>query len=148
MLSKGGLMNYLVPVYIAYGATSLALTIWLARVLFKNGAVFLNDVFGENHELARAVNRLLVVGFYLLNFSYACLILPSDPVTSLVAAIEVGARKLGLLLLTLGIMHFFNMYLFHRIRRRSHLATMPPPVLPHGRLMPAHGYEAREPVTV
>jgi len=141
-------MNYLVPVYAAYGATSLVLTVWLARVLFENGAVFLSDVFGEKHELARAVNRLLVVGFYLLNFSYACLILPSDPVTSLVAAIEVGARKLGLLLLTLGVMHFFNMYLFHRIRRRSSLATMPPPVLPHGSVAYARSYDAREPAAV
>jgi hypothetical protein len=140
-------MNYLIPVYAAYGATSLVLTVWLARVLFDNGAVFLSEVFGDNKELARAVNRLLVVGFYLLNFSYACLILPSDPVSSLVAAIEVGARKLGLLLLTLGIMHFFNMYLFHRMRRRAKLATMPPPVLPHARITHDRSYAAAESVT-
>lgn len=141
-------MNYLVPVYAAYGVTSLVLTVWLARVLFNNGAVFLDDVFKENHQLARAVNRLLVVGFYLLNFSYACLILPSDPVVTLVAAIEVGARKLGLLLLTLGIMHFFNMYLFHRIRRRAKLATMPPPVLSHGSIASDRSYVAANPVTI
>jgi hypothetical protein len=65
-----------------------------------------------------------------------------------VVAIEVGARKLGLLLLTLGVMHFFNMYLFHRIRRRSRLAAMPPPVLPHGRVASARGYQVRESVMV
>jgi len=47
------------------------------------------------------------------------------------------------LLISLGVMHFFNMYLFFRIRRRSQLAVLPPPVAPQMRLpmpvaMPVH----------
>ena len=42
-----------------------------------------------------------------------------------------GARvEARLLLLSLGAMHFANMYVFHRIRRRARVAAMPPPVLP------------------
>jgi hypothetical protein len=122
--------GYLVPVYAVYLAISLALTLWLARTLFRNGAAFLKDVFDDRPDLAEAVNRLLVVGFYLFNLGYACLILRADPVFDGVAAIETMAAKLGLLLLSLAGMHFFNMYLFHRIRRRSQLAKLPPPVLP------------------
>src|SRR5689334_6303659 len=65
--------SYLVSVYAAYGVASVGLTVGLARTLFKNGAVFLEDVFKDNRGMAEAVNRLLVVGFYLLNFGYACL---------------------------------------------------------------------------
>jgi hypothetical protein len=128
--------DHLTFVYVSYSLISVALTVWLARTLFTNGAVFLRDVFKDNPDLANAVNRLLVVGFYLLNLGYACLLLRSDPAPTTVAAIEILASKLGWLLLSLGAMHFFNMYLFHRIRRRAQLAELPPPVAPHYRMEP------------
>jgi hypothetical protein len=121
--------NYLVPVYITYAALSLVLTIWLARTLFKNGAVFLEEVF-DHPKMAEAVNRLLVVGFYLLNLGYACLLLKAEASNTPIAAIETLAQKLGMLLLSLGVVHFFNLYLFHRINRRAKVATLPPPVAP------------------
>jgi len=134
---------YLVPVYIAYAVVSVGLTIGLARVLFRSGAVFLEDVFKETPKMAGAVNQLLVVGFYLLNLGYAALIMKSDGASTAVQAAEVLAWKLGALLISLGVMHFFNMYLFFRIRRRSQLAVLPPPVAPQMRLpmpvaMPVH----------
>jgi hypothetical protein len=58
---------YLIAVYAAYAASSVGLTVWIARTLFKNGAVFLEDVFADQPRMADAVNRLLVVGFYLVN---------------------------------------------------------------------------------
>ena len=122
--------EFLVAVYATYAAMSVVLTVWLARTLFRNGAVFLEDVFKEDHRMAEAVNRLLVVGFYLLNFGYACLLLKANGSADLTQAIEVLASKLGLLLLSLGGMHFANLYLFHRIRRRAKLAELPPPVVP------------------
>lgn len=125
---------YLVFVYLSYGLVSIALTIWLARTLFVNGAVFLQDVFADKPELAQAVNRLLVVGFYLFNLGYACLLLRADPAPTAVAAIETLAGKLGALLLSLGGMHFFNLLLFHKIRRRAQIAQLPPPVAPHYRM--------------
>ena len=121
--------NYLVSVYITYAALSLVLTIWLARTLFKNGAVFLEEVF-DHPKMAEAVNRLLVVGFYLLNLGYACLLLKAEASNTPIAAIETLAQKLGMLLLSLGVVHFFNLYLFHRINRRAKVATLPPPVAP------------------
>jgi hypothetical protein len=123
--------GYLVYVYVAYGGISVGLTVWLARTLFQNGAVFLRDVFADKPEMADAVNRLLVVGFYLFNLGYACLLLRAAPALTVVAAIETLATKLGALLLSLGVMHFANMLLFHKIRRRAQIAQLPPPVMPH-----------------
>jgi hypothetical protein len=128
--------SYLVPVYIAYAASSVGLTVWIARTLFKNGAVFLEEVFADTPRLADAVNRLLVVGFYLLNLGYASLLLKANGSASATEAIEVLSTKLGLLLLSLGVMHFANLYVFHRIRRRAKIAVLPPPVAPHMRVVP------------
>jgi hypothetical protein len=54
--------HYLVTVYAVYAGCALALTVWLARTLYNNGAVFLEEVF-DRKEIAVAVNRLLVTGF-------------------------------------------------------------------------------------
>jgi hypothetical protein len=123
--------NHLIPVYAAYAAASIALTCFLARTLFRNGAVFLEDVFADNPRMASSVNHLLVVGFYLLNLGYALIMLKSgnDVVTG-ADAIETLARKLGALLLALGVVHMANLYVFHRIRRRGQLRMAPPPVKP------------------
>jgi hypothetical protein len=123
--------NHLTVVYAVYATAALGLTIWLARTLAKNGEVFLEDVFADNPRMAAAVNRLLVVGFYLLNLGYAFLTLKAGtPSVNGVEAIETLAMKLGALLLSLGALHFFNMYLFHRFRRRGQLRLAPPPVKP------------------
>ncbi|MCU0683765.1 MAG: hypothetical protein MUF34_16240 [Polyangiaceae bacterium] len=120
----------LIPVYAAYAAVSVSLTIWIARTLFKNGAVFLEEVFADNPKMAEAVNHLLVVGFYLLNLGYALLLMKMGAAPTAIAALEALSGKLGLLLLSLGGMHFFNLYLFHRIRQRAKVALLPPPVAP------------------
>jgi hypothetical protein len=128
---------YLAIVYLVYGVVSVFLTIWLARTLFQNGATFLEGVFENNPKMAESVNRLLVVGFYLLNLGYACLLLQSrQGAEGVIEGIEVLAQKLGWLLLSLGVMHFANLYLFYKIRRRSQLKTLPPPIAPQMRLTP------------
>ena len=121
----------LVTVYCVYAGASVGLTVWLARTLSKNGEVFLDDVFVDNPRMAPAVNRLLVVGFYLLNLGYAFVTLKAgaDALTP-VQAMETLAAKLGALLLSLGVIHFGNLYLFHRIRRRGQIRLAPPPVKP------------------
>lgn len=123
--------HYLIAVYAVYAGVSVLLTVWLARTLSRNGEVFLDDVFLDNPRMAQAVNRLLVVGFYLLNLGYALITLKADIAwPSPTQAIETLAAKLGALLLALGAMHFTNLYLFHRIRRRGQIRLAPPPVKP------------------
>lgn len=133
-------MDYLVPVYVFYAVTSVGLAVWLARTLFHNGAVFLDDVFVDNPALAAAVNRLLVVGFYMLNLGYAALLLEAESAPDAVRAVEVLARKLGVLLVSLGVLHFLNMYVFYRIRRRATAAVLPPPVAPQATVPAGEGW--------
>jgi hypothetical protein len=123
--------DHLLSVYLVYVSASLGLTIWLARTLFKNGEVFLEEVFADNPRMASAVNRLLVVGFYLLNLGYAFVTLKAgNAVNTRAEGIETLGVKLGSLLLVLGALHMGNLYLFHRIRRRGQIKLAPPPVWP------------------
>lgn len=129
---------YIVISYIVYLVISINLTIWVARTLHKNGAVFLVDAFHGNKELAASVNHLLVVGFYLVNLGYVALALKTTlNILETRAAIEMVSEKIGYVMLILGAMHFFNLYVFARIRHRGTGAPPPPPFPPDAVLRPA-----------
>ena len=122
---------YKIWAYLMYLIWSILATVWVARTLHKNGRVFLVDAFGGNESLADSVNHLLVAGFYLINIGYVGLALESSQrIDSVQRVIEIFSAKVGWVLLVLGAMHFFNLFVFSRIRRRGVLRHAPPPVRP------------------
>ncbi|WP_295770254.1 hypothetical protein [uncultured Mucilaginibacter sp.] len=113
-------MNYFILTYIVYLLISIALTVWVARVLFSNGRIFLVDIFHGNTLLADSVNKLLVVGFYLINVGYISLVLKETGVIADARVlIEVLSRKIGTIILILGAMHFLNLTIFFKLRSRA-----------------------------
>jgi len=111
---------YVAACYLTYLAISVALTIWVAQTLHRSGRIFLLDAFHGNASLADSVNQLLVVGFYLINVGYIALALKTtDPLANLRQVIELESGKIGVVLLILGAMHFFNMFVLAKMRRRS-----------------------------
>ena len=122
-------MDIVVATYGAYVAISVFLTIWVARTLHKNGRVFLVEVFGGDESLADSVNHLLVVGFYLINLGYISLALKiGGEIASAREGIEALSWKIGLVLLVLGGMHFFNLVIFQRIHRKPRFFRKTPPM--------------------
>ena len=124
-------MTPIVWTYIVYIALSIPLTIWVAHTLYKNGRVFLIDSFRGNERLADSVNHLLVVGFYLINIGYVALALKERIApTDVREVLETISRKIGVVMLVLGAMHFFNILVFSKMRRRALLLGVPPPIPP------------------
>jgi len=132
-------MNLIIWTYAIYLLVSLALTVWVAQTLHKNGRIFLVDSFDGNEPLADSVNHLLVVGFYLMNIGYVTLALKYGvEIANAREAVETFSTKIGMVLMVLGIMHFFNLLFFSRMRRRALLHKVPPPVPPAGVLNPVN----------
>ena len=128
-------MNYVVGTYAFYLLISVSLTIWVARTLHKNGRFFLVDAFHGNEPLADSINHLLVVGFYLINIGYVSLALKyGDKAQDLQGLLEALSTKVGAVLLILGAMHFFNLYVFSKMRKRALLHGAPPPIPPQSRI--------------
>lgn len=104
--------------YLIYLLLSVAMTVWVARTLSKNGEVFLVKCFGQDEVLAKSTNHLLVVGFYLINIGFIAIRLdgwnPGMLESNLIPA--VGSR-IGFSILVLGAMHFFNMMMISRYGR-------------------------------
>jgi hypothetical protein len=105
--------------YALYLIISIGMTIWVAHTLSTNGEVFLVQCFGHNAVLAKSTNHLLVVGFYLINIGWITLTLKygAEP-TSWPEAIRFLSSKVGLAVLVLGAMHFFNMHAIARFGRK------------------------------
>lgn len=125
-------MDMTVLAYVVYLLISVCLTVWVARTLSSNGRIFLADVLHGNEALADAVNRLLVVSFYLVNLGFVALYLKSgDSIDDARQVFEALSVKLGVVLLVLGVMHLGNVYALNRIRRRGLLEREQyPPVEP------------------
>jgi hypothetical protein len=110
----------IVTAYVLYLAITIALTVTVARALSRSGQVFLSDVFGGNDTLGTAVNRLLVVGFCLLNLGFAALTMRTTAnITTARQMFEMLSIKLGELLLIIGTLHVANVFVFTRIRRAT-----------------------------
>lgn len=106
--------------YAVYLPVVIILTWYVARTLFNNGKIFMLDIFNQRQEIALSTNQLFKVGFYLLNVGFALMILEIDrSVDTHQVMVEVLSHKIGGFSIYLGVMLFFNLYLFFRGRRIS-----------------------------
>ena len=113
--------------YLLYLLISVGITVFVGSALSRSGRTFLLDVFGGNESLAEAVNRLLVVGFYLLNLGFMTLTLrATGEISGARQAVQLLSVKIGEMLLVIGALHFANLALFTRLRRRSQQQPFPP----------------------
>jgi hypothetical protein len=111
-------MDLIVIGYMIYLPVTLLLIYWVARTLFKNSQVFMLDIFRGRTELATATNRLFEIGFYLLNIGMALYILKMNHVFSVRNLIEALSTKMGGFIVYLGLMVFFNLFLFFRGKKK------------------------------
>ncbi|MDH3740793.1 MAG: hypothetical protein OER56_04275 [Hyphomicrobiales bacterium] len=113
--------------YAVYLMASLAIAIWVGTTLSRNGRTFLVENFEGKEELADSINHLLLVGFYLVNLGFVSLALRyGDKPVNTVEAIEFLSTKIGLVVVVIGFMHFFNMRMLLTFRRSSIFKVLQP----------------------
>lgn len=113
-------MSTTIWAYSLYIAISTVLTIYVGQTLHKRGRIFILESFHQNEGMTDSVNHLLLVGFYLINLGFVFLFLRiGTPPENVKEAFEYISTKEGIVLITLGIMHFFNMYNIAKMRKKS-----------------------------
>lgn len=111
---------YVIGCYLSYLALSLAVTIWVARALHKNGRVFLVDAFHGNAELADSVNRTLVAGCCLASLGWVATTLRTQPgLENFRSAAELVLEKTGAFLLLLAIVYYLYFIILSKMRNRT-----------------------------
>lgn len=109
--------------YLIYLPTVITLTIYVSKALFKNGRLFMIDIFKGKEDIAIATNKLFEIGFYLINIGWAMLILKisyySINAMNYQTLIEILSKKIGGFSIYLGVMLFINLFFFFRGRRIS-----------------------------
>lgn len=104
--------------YLIYLALSIFITVFVARTLSRNGLPFLIRGFKGNEDIAVSTNHLLVVGFYLVNLGFVLLRMRTEgAINTFEELIVYQTSNIGVVLLVLGVFHFFNMYVIHRVGR-------------------------------
>jgi hypothetical protein len=123
-----------VGTYLLYLLISTGLTLVVGTGLARSGRAFLLDVFGGNDNLARAVSRLIVLGFYLLSLGFVTLTMRTGgQVTGAGASLRLLSVKIGEVLLVLGALHLLTMAALLRARQLAQTRLTESPFRPSAR---------------
>jgi hypothetical protein len=80
----------------------------------------MQDIFNGKTDIAFSTNKLFETGFYLLNLGFALIIMEiTRDITDSQTLLEILSTKIGGFSIYLGIMLFFNLFLFFRGRKIS-----------------------------
>ena len=111
--------TYNLSAYFIYLPTVIILTIVVSNLLFKNGKIFMLDIFHQKQEIAFATNSLFKIGFYLLNIGFALKIVEFNQILTSETLIVSLSEKLGGFSIYLGIMMMLNLLLFMKGRKHA-----------------------------
>jgi len=123
----------IVGTYLLYLLISTGVTVLVGTGLARSGRAFLLDVFSGNDALARAVSRLLVLGFYLLSLGFITLTMRTGgDIGSARAGMQLLSVKIGEVLLVLGVLPLVALAALTRTRRRAQARTRQTQQTEHG----------------
>lgn len=87
---------------------------------YKNGRVYLNSIFVQHQNWVNPINKLLLIGYYLVNLGYITISLNFwENVTDIFILINSLVSRVGYILLILGGLHYFNIWALTQLSRKS-----------------------------
>ncbi len=103
-------MNLNIATYLIFFALVAFVTIRVGWAIYKNGEHFIIALIPEDLHLVESINKMLLVGYYLLNIGYTAAIISTwSTVTTVEQLISSLCFKAGYIILGLGLVHFLNM---------------------------------------
>ncbi|SHN29461.1 hypothetical protein [Chitinophaga sp. CF418] len=106
--------------YIIYLFITYLITVRVGFIFYRNGRIFILDLLKNDVSLTDAINRILLVGYYLVNLGYAALMISTwDTILSWTELLSSITVMTGKIVLTLATMHYFNMLVIYLISKRN-----------------------------
>ena len=104
-------MNYNIISYIIYLPIIAYIMLKVGWLFYKNGEFFLISLLQNNLLLAKNVNSLLLIGYYLVNLGYAVLTISDwETINSFIEMVNTLTHVIGKIMLLLAILHYNNIF--------------------------------------
>lgn len=114
------LVNYNLLAYAIYLSVTFYITVVVGYRFYKHGIHLILDLFTPNAIGAHAINKLLLVGYYLVNLGYLATSIRSWPtIASYQTMVSVLFKEVSILLLVLAILHYNNLFWLHYLSKRK-----------------------------
>ena len=102
-------MDFNTIAYLIYLPITSLITILVGYMLYTNGRLFILKQLANDVEMTDFINRILLVGYYLINLGYCFWIVGQwKDLKSWTAIMNSLSETLGFILLGLGTMHIIN----------------------------------------
>ncbi|NBL63606.1 hypothetical protein GV828_00140 [Flavobacterium sp. NST-5] len=105
-------MNLNVVGYFIFLAISIYIILIVGKICFRNGNIFVMELIPDYQELCQQINKLLLVGYYLVNIGYCAMTLINwSKIETLLQLTEIIAIKTALIIGILGFLHYLNIFI-------------------------------------
>ena len=105
--------------YGIYLTVTFYITIVVGWRFYRLGFVYLKNLI-QNTSVCESTNRMLLMGYYLLNLGYAAVNLNGwKPIFNYAEMVSEISFKVGVILLTLCVLHYFNMTVIFLLRKKQ-----------------------------
>lgn len=105
-------MNLNLIAYTLFLTIVIFIIIVVGKICYKNGNVFVAALLPGHEDLCIRINKLLLMGYYLLNIGYTTMTLISwQTIISTPQLVELIAYRSAIMICLLALMHYFNIFM-------------------------------------
>lgn len=91
---------------------------YVGKICNENGIIYLKLILKHQLKLANEINKILLIGYYLLNIGYALItIVFWIKIQNLTNLFETVCQKLGTIILTIALLHYGNIFIVNLISK-------------------------------
>lgn len=91
-------MNYNILGYSIFIFIIIFIVVVVGKICYRNGNIFVASLIPDHLELCKYINKILLLGYYLVNIGYAATTLISwELIASLPQLIEIIAQKVAII---------------------------------------------------
>ena len=104
-------MNLNILAYGIYLVITTVIIVKVGRICYNNGNIYVSALIPDHEDLCLKANQILLTGYYLMNIGYCAMTLISwEKILSFHQLIEVIAIKTAIIIGTIAIMHYINIF--------------------------------------
>jgi hypothetical protein len=105
-------MNLNIIGYVVYLLFTAFIIVRVGKICYDNGNLFVSQLIPDHEDLCHKINRILLVGYYLINIGYCAItIIGWQKIDSLQVLIEIVAFRASLIICFIALMHYLNIFI-------------------------------------